>query len=43
MTVTLTPFPAEQVGLLRGWLDATHVKRWWKAHWTAQVLEAFDT
>ena len=41
MTVTLTPFPAEQVDLLRGWLDATHVKRWWKPHWTAPVLEAF--
>ena len=42
MTVTLAPFPAEQVDLLRGWLDATHVKRWWKPQWTAPVLDAFD-
>ena len=42
MTLTLTPFPAEQVDLLRSWLDAPHVKRWWKPQWTAPVLDAFD-
>lgn len=41
-TITLHPFPPEQVMLLKAWLATPHVKRWWKPHWTEGVVAAFE-
>lgn len=41
MPLELTPFPPEAVDLLEAWLAAGHVKRWWKPHWSAPVVDAF--
>jgi len=42
MTVTITPYPPDEVGRLKDWLAAPHVKRWWKPHWTKPVVAAFE-
>jgi len=39
--IAFTPFPPEERDRLEAWLAAPHVKRWWKPHWTAPVLDAF--
>ena len=40
MTLTFVPFSVEDVPKLETWLQTRHVKRWWKPHWTAPILEA---
>ena len=40
MPIELTPFPADGAEMLERWLAGPLVARWWKAHWTAPVLEA---
>lgn len=39
--IELVPYPAAELDRLEAWLIAGHVKRWWKPHWTASVVEAF--
>ena len=40
MPIELTRFPADGAEMLERWLASPLVARWWKARWTAPVLEA---
>lgn len=42
MTISVKPLMQDDFPLLLKWLDAPHVKRWWKPHWTAPVVEALQ-
>ncbi|NQW11986.1 MAG: acetyltransferase [Alphaproteobacteria bacterium] len=40
MSIELTPYPADEVDRLEAWVEAPHVRRWWKPPWTGPVITA---
>lgn len=36
------PLSARDLAMVRAWLEAPHVRRWWHAHWTDSLFEAIE-